>query len=130
MRNTPLPPGELELNAKDVRTFLGDLSRDVMSLTSKQIILVAEAIKVDIKYVSLDSTAGAFAVTLAAPNDVNVMKVIEMTVDSGDVTMALTNVVGGSAATTATWNDVGDILVLISTDTKWVVLKELGVVLT
>lgn len=75
---------------------------------------------------------GAGAATLAAPSKPGMLKVISMSVDNGDVTLALTNVTGGSAATTATFGDVGDELVLIS-DTiagKWIVLKENGVALS
>ena len=45
------------------------------------------------------------------------------------VTLALTNVVGGSAATTATFNAAGEILTLVSAGAKWIVLDELGVTL-
>ena len=72
--------------------------------------------------------AGAGAVTLAAPTK-NIMKIITMTADNGDVTLALTNVVGGTAATTCTFNDVNDILILVAdlARAKWVVIKEVGV---
>ena len=75
---------------------------------------------------------GAGAVTLAAPSIPNFDLTLTMTADNGDVTLALTNVVGGSAATTCTFNDVNDILVLKSNlaSGKWMVLKEIGVVLT
>jgi hypothetical protein len=71
------------------------------------------------------SSAGAESRTLAAPGAANVgrMKVIEMTVDGGDVTLALTNVLG-QEATTATFNDVADCLILYGLNaTKWVLLK-------
>lgn len=75
---------------------------------------------------------GAGAVTLAAPTAAMVgrIKIIEMTVDNGDVTLALTNVAGGSAATTCTWSAVGQALVLIAGLTKWCVVSEAGVALT
>jgi hypothetical protein len=75
---------------------------------------------------------GAGAVTLAAPDAsmVGRTKVIEMTVDNGDVTLALTNVAGGSAATTCTWSAVGQALVLVAGLTKWCVASEAGVALT
>ena len=131
MRNTQLPTGEyISVNDLSLRAFWGDLSEDVQSLTSESLITVAVALGLDVKNHALDSTVGAFAITLAVPDDINVVKVIEMTVDSGDVTMSLANVVGGSAATTCTWNDVGDILVLLSARTKWIVLKEIGVTLS
>lgn len=48
---------------------------------------------------------GAGAITLAAPFSgmIGKVKTIQMTTDNGDVTLALTNVVGGSAATTCTF---------------------------
>jgi hypothetical protein len=79
-----------------------------------------------------NTTSGAGAITLAAPDAtmIGVVKIIEMTVDNGDVTLALTNVQGGSAATTATFADVNDALVLIGGTNKWHVIGESGVVLS
>lgn len=74
--------------------------------------------------------AGAGAVTLAAPaaSMLGEIKLIQMTADNGDVTLALTNVVGQSSGTTATFNDVGDSLTLIAgANSKWIVLKEQGI---
>lgn len=74
--------------------------------------------------------AAAGAVTLAAPNAsmLGQIKVIQMTADNGDVTLALTNVVGQSSGTTATFNDVGDSLtVLAGANSKWIVIKEQGI---
>jgi hypothetical protein len=70
------------------------------------------------------STAGAESRTLAAPSAAGKLKIITMTVDGGDCTLALTNVVGGSAATTATFSAVGQSLVLLSAGAKWHVLSE------
>lgn len=76
--------------------------------------------------------AGAGAVTLAAPSAAMLgrTKLIEMTTDNGDVTLSLANVTGGSAATTCTWNDVNDALVLVGGTNKWHVVAESGVVLS
>ena len=93
-------------------------------------VTAAQALNLTSQYISLDSTAGAMAVTLAAPPVPGITKIIEMTADGGNVTMSLTNCTGGSAATTCTFNDVGDTLILISNSTKWVITKELGVSLT
>lgn len=90
----------------------------------------AQALNLTSKYISLDSTAGAMAVTLAAPPAPGITKTIEMIADGGDVTLSLANCTGGSAATTCTFSDVGDSLILISNSTKWVITKELGVSLT
>jgi hypothetical protein len=58
------------------------------------------------------------------------LKTIQMTVDNGDVTLALTNVVGQSSGTGATFNDAGDALVLIGgASGKWIVVKEYGITL-
>ena len=89
----------------------------------------AGAISVDKAYTALVTTA-ADALTLAAPTKPAFIKVIKMTTDGGDGTLASTNIVGQSAGTTSiTFNDVDDSLVLVS-DTvsgKWIVLKENGV---
>lgn len=85
------------------------------------------------KKVSLLALAGAGAVTLAAPGAemLGQTKLIQMTADNGDVTLALTNVVGQSSGTTATFNDVGDSLTLLAgANSKWIVVKEQGVSLS
>lgn len=97
-----------------------------------QTIVAAGAITLASDTVKLDSTAGPMAVTLAAPTaaEVGRTKIIEMTVDGGDVTLSLANVQGGSAGTTCTWANVGECLVLIAGVSKWNVASEGGVVLT
>lgn len=89
----------------------------------------AGAISITTAYTALVTT-GANAITLAAPSKPAFLKVIKMTTDGGDGTLASTNIVGQSSGSTSiTFNDVDDTLVLIS-DTasgKWVVLKEVGV---
>lgn len=94
-------------------------------------VTAAGAVSVSKLYTALELT-GAGAVTLAAPDGsmTGQVKVIEMTADNGDVTLALTNVVGGSAATTATFDAVGEILILVAASAKWVVIKEQGVTLS
>lgn len=95
-----------------------------------QTLIAAGAVSVSVAETSL-ALVGAGAVTLAVPTKPAMIKIITMTVDNGDVTLALTNVVGGSAATTCTFNDANDVLVLVSdlARAKWVVLKEVGVTL-
>lgn len=73
------------------------------------------------KLITSISTAGAETRTLAAPGSAGRIKIIQMTVDGGDCTLTLTNVVG-SGGTTATFDDVGDTLVLMSAASKWVFL--------
>lgn len=94
-------------------------------------IIAAGALSVTKRYSGL-SLVGADAVTLAAPDAsmLGQIKVIEMVADNGDVTLALTNVVGQSSGTTATFNDAGDQLVLIAGVLKWIVLKERGIALS
>jgi len=92
----------------------------------------AGAINRDANHVKIVGPAtDTYAITLAAPKRAGQILVIEMTSTTGTnaVTMALTNVVGGSAATTATFNAAGEILTLVSAGSKWVVLDELGVTL-
>lgn len=69
------------------------------------------------------------SITLDVPDDsmYGQIKTIEMTVDNGDVDLDLTNVVGGSASTSATFTAVGQMLVLIAATSKWIVIKEYGV---
>lgn len=95
-------------------------------------ITAAGAISTTTCYTAINSTAGTFAATLAVPTKPALIKVIKMTVDNGDVTIALTNVVGGTAASTATFDAVGETLVLVSdaASGKWVVLAEVGVTLS
>lgn len=75
---------------------------------------------------------GAGAITLAVPSAsmLGVVKTIEMTEDNGVVTLALTNVQGGTASTTATFADVNDALILVGGSLKWHVIGESGVVLS
>lgn len=101
-----------------------------LSDRSWQTITSATAINVNAKYVALDSSAGGYAVTLDAPTKPNAKLQIECTNYGGNVTLSLTNVTGGSAATTCTWNSVNDTIFLESKSNKWVVIKENGVSLT
>lgn len=106
---------------------LNDASSQIETITE------AGAIAVNKKVTNFDSTGGTFAATLAAPDAsmVGQLKVITMTVDNGDVTIALTNVEGGSAATTATFDAVGESLTLMGgQNSKWIVIKEFGVTLS
>lgn len=85
-----------------------------------------------LKRISKLALVGAGAVTLAAPDAslLGQVKIITMTTDNGDVTLALTNVNGGSAATTCTFNDVNDALILVAGVNKWHVIAEAGVAMT
>lgn len=89
------------------------------------------AIATTSRYASLDSTGGALTMTLAAPgaDDVGRLLVIQMIEASNASTLALTNVIGGSAATTATFDAVNETLTLVAAANKWVVIDEHGVTL-
>ncbi len=79
-----------------------------------------------------NTTSGAGSITLATPDAsmVGQVKVIEMKIDNGDVTLSLTNVQGGTAATTCTWANAGEALILVAGEIKWNVVSEGGVVLS
>jgi hypothetical protein len=73
------------------------------------------------------------AITLAAPSAA--MKGRTLTIEyigagTNNTTLALTNVQGGSAATTATFNAADETLILVGGQSKWNVIKEVGVTLT
>lgn len=93
----------------------------------------AGAISLGSKLTNVANATGAdIAVTLAAPTaaETGLIKTIYMTVrTSHNITLALTNVVGGTAATSATFDAVGETLVLLGGVGKWIVLKEVGVTL-
>jgi len=83
--------------------------------------------------------SGTYAVTLAAPTvaEVGRLKIITMTATTANnaVTMALTNVVGGSQSSSASFDAAGETLVLLgirvaATTYRWLVLKEYGVTLS
>lgn len=75
---------------------------------------------------------GAGAVTLAAPDAsmLGVIKIIEMTAANGAITLALTNVDSGSAATTASFDAVGEALTMVGGVSKWHIIDEVGVTLS
>jgi hypothetical protein len=97
-----------------------------------QEITEAGAIALTSNHVKITGPASStYAITLAAPTQGAQPLVIEMvsTTSTNAVTLALTNVIGGSAATTATFNAAAETLTLVSMSTKWVVLDEIGVTL-
>lgn len=97
-----------------------------------QAIDAAAAINLDANHVKVTGPeTSTYAITLGVPRRGGQVLVIEMvgTTSTNAVTLALTNVVGGSAATKATFNAAGEILTLVSAGSKWVVLDELGVTL-
>lgn len=112
--------------------FERDIALDQPGIPTEAL-TVAGALELGKTYHSVANAAGApYAVTLAAPTASNrgQIKEIEMTVATSAVTLALTNVEGGSAATTATFDAIGEKLILIAGASKWCVLKEQGVTLS
>ena len=95
-------------------------------------VLVAGAVSVVSRVTYLSAASGTYAVTLAAPDAsmLGQVKVIEMTVAGNDITLALTEVQGGSAATTATFNAADETLTLVAGSLKWNVVGESGVTLS
>jgi hypothetical protein len=121
-----------ELNILDGATLTVDeLNRNDRSLQIETIVK-GGVVSISKSNTKIDSTTGTGAVTLAAPDAsmYGQIKTIEMTVDNGDITLALTKIVGGSAATTATFSAVGQCLVLLGSTGNWIVLKEYGVALS
>ena len=111
-----------------VTATAGEINQQCDASANTETVIAAGAVSITKPHTSL-ALVGAGAVTLAAPSVDGVVKIICMTVDNGDVTLALTNVVGASAATTCTFNDANDTIVLVSSlaHAKWIMLKEVGV---
>lgn len=85
------------------------------------------------KLQSLISSTGASSRTLAAPAADGMFKIIRMSADAGDTTLAMTNFNAQANLGTAsviTFNDVADSVVLVSVGTKWTLLAFSGVGLT
>lgn len=98
-----------------------------------QAITAASAITLSARHVTLvGPTSSTYAVTLAAPDKAGRLMVIEMlsTTSTNAVTLALTNVVGGTASSSASFDAAGEILILLSASLKWVVIKQQGVTLS
>lgn len=72
----------------------------------------------------------SYGLTLPAPAAPGIDLIIDMvSPNSGTVTIALTNVVGGTQSTTAKFSAANQALILRSATNKWVVIKEQGVTL-
>ncbi len=89
----------------------------------------AGAISVTTAYTALVTT-GADTITLAAPSKPAFTKVIKMTTDGGDGTLAMTNIINalGAETTSITFNDVNDVIVLVSdaASGKWILIANDG----
>lgn len=95
-------------------------------------ILVAGAISATTKVTKLSAASGAYAVTLAAPGAgmLGQTKIIEMTVAGNAITLGLTNVQGGTAGTTASFDAANETLTLVAGTSKWTVTGQAGVTLS
>jgi len=99
-----------------------------------QAIVVAGAVNVSgtINRVTLTNAING-AITLAAPSAAMMGKLLTIEyigVGTNNTTLALTNVQGGTAVTTATFNAANETLVLVGGELKWNVVKEVGVTLS
>jgi len=83
---------------------------------------VAEAIDVTKSITHINTTAGVHAGTMADGTNGQI-KVITMIVDGGNSVITPTNLAGG---TTITFNDVGDTVVCLFTNSNWVVISNVG----
>lgn len=116
-----------------IKKFSDVQFKELATITNVQEISEAGAINLDANHVKITGpSSSTYAVTLAAPSRGGQILVIEMvgTTDTNAVTLALTNVVGGTAGASASFDAAGETLVLVSMSTKWVVLKEHGVTLS
>ena len=121
----------LEINNVAVGSTAAEIDRQCDISLQTETIAEGGVVSVTKRVTKIVST-GAGADTIAAPDasSLGQVKVIEMTGGEHDVTLALTNVQGGSAATTATFSDINDTLVLVAGTLKWNVVSEAGVVLS
>lgn len=100
-----------------------DISAQVQAITG------AGAVTVDGTKRRATLSGGAYAITLAAPGAGAIGAVLVIEYVGGDtdaVTLALTNIIGESGGTGATFDADGEGLVLIGTALGWVVLSEFG----
>ena len=98
-----------------------------------QAITAAGAITVDGSIDRVTLAGGAYAITLAAPSAAMRGRMLTIEYIGGDtdeVTLALTNVQGGSQATSAAFNADNETLILVGGLAKWNVIKEVGVTLS
>lgn len=126
--NIPLSIGNTAITA--TATEINNAADDSLHT---QAIVAAGAVTVDgtINRVTVTNAVNG-AITLAAPSAA--MKGKLLTIEyigagTNNTTLALTNVQGGSAGTSATFNAANETLVLVGGELKWNVLKEVGVTL-
>lgn len=132
-QNKTLTLGAMSLQEPAAVAVTGGSVAGALLAGAIQEISAAGAISLDANHVKITGPASStYAVTLAAPSRAGQMLTVEMvaTTSTNAVTLALTNVVGGTASTSASFDAAGETLVLVSNSTKWVVLKQQGVTLS
>ncbi len=131
-RDILVPPSTtMEENPQSWKDWFHDLYYN-LSIKNHQTITAASVVSSNARFVRLRSSGAGYAITLDAPTVPGIYKVIQKVSNNADnITMALTNCFGGSAATTCTWNSINDIIVLVSVDnSKWYILSYNGVAFT
>lgn len=123
--------GTLKIGGTAVTATAAELNLAADASAQTETVEAAGAVSVTKRITKL-ALSGAGAVTLAAPDTtmLGVVKIITMSANNGDVTLALTNVTGQSSGTTATFNGVGDALILVGGLSKWHVIGEAGIALS
>lgn len=107
-------------------------ARTVTSL--RQSITAAGAIKTSTSLAAITESVGGYAITLAAPVESQAGQDMVITMigrNAGTVTLALTEIIGGTGGTTtASFDAVGETLTLTAAGTKWMVTGQSGVTIT
>ena len=129
LRINDLDVTALEIGNVDVTATGTEINNSCDVSGQLQAIVAAGAVTVDGSKRRATLSGGAYAITLAVPGAAAIGAVLVIEYAGGDtdaVTLALTNVIGESGGTTATFNADGEGLVLIGTTLGWVVLAEFG----
>jgi len=125
--------GNFQLNSVLVSTTAEELNTLDIS-TNTQFINIPNAIILTSTLVTLDSSGGPFAITLATPTSAQYGKtmIIQMITAGNDVTLDLTTapIIGGTGLLSAKWDAINEILVLLGVQNNWLIMKEQGVTLS
>lgn len=130
-----VPASGLSIAGTAVTATASEINGACDASAFSQTITEAGAIDLGARHVDITGPeSSTYAVTLAAPTaaEYGLVKVIHMssTTASNAVTLALTNVIGGSASSSASFNAADEALVVVGTEGGWLVLKENGVTLS
>lgn len=98
--------------------------------TSNQSITAAGAVDTTKTHVELGAASAGYAITLAAPTEAQEGQWLTIHMVSNGatyaVTLALTNVIGFSAGTTATFNAVDECAIFRAVEGKWACVAQIG----